>query len=156
MGKGQASRRVQWAFDAAAERPIRAEERSVPGSQVVTFIDVARLAERFGVDYKLAVARLLSVGMISDADAKRLLRPKLAELAAEWLRLFRSRAATPHPAYPLSVLSDLNAEHAHLAIEAYRRGLITKADLGAEAATLSLLVPGLSETKLLEFAEAVR
>jgi Zn-dependent peptidase ImmA (M78 family)/transcriptional regulator with XRE-family HTH domain len=156
MGKGQASRKVQWAFDAAAERPIRAEERSVPGSQVVTFVDVARLAQRFGVDYKFAVARLLGTGMLSDTDGKRLLRPKLVELAAEWLTLLRSTAATPHPAYPLWVLSDLNAEHAHLAIEAYRRGLKTKADLVVDAATLALLVPGLSETKLLEFAEAVR
>lgn len=156
IGKGEASRRVQWVFDAAAERSIRAEERSVPGSQVLTFVDAARMAGRFGVDYKLAVSRLLGIGLISDADAKRLLRPKVAELAAEWLALFRSRAATPHPAYPVAVLSALNAERAHMSIEAYRRGLMTKADLAAEAATLSLLVPGLSEAKLLEFAAAVR
>ena len=43
-----------------------------------------------------------------------------------------------------------------MAVEAYRRGLITKADLLDEAVTLSLQVPGLSETKLLEFAEAAR
>jgi hypothetical protein len=54
------------------------------------------------------------------------------------------------------VLSDLNAERAYMAIEAYRRRLITQADLAGDAVTLSLQVPGLSETKLLEFAEAAR
>ena len=43
-----------------------------------------------------------------------------------------------------------------MAIEAYRRGLITKSELAEEALTLGLQVPGLSETKLLEFAEAAR
>ena len=44
-----------------------------------------------------------------------------------------------------------------MAVEAYRRGLITKTELlTRDASTLSLQVPGLSETKLLEFAEAAR
>ena len=43
-----------------------------------------------------------------------------------------------------------------MAIEAYRRGFITKADLGFEAVSLSLQLPGLSETKLLDLAEAAR
>jgi hypothetical protein len=43
-----------------------------------------------------------------------------------------------------------------MAVEAFRRGLITKADLREEAVTLSLQVPSLSEAKLLEFAEAAR
>jgi len=52
------------------------------------------------------------------------------------------------------VLSDLNAERAYIAVEAYRRGLITKADFAMEAVSLSLQVPGLSETKLLALAAA--
>lgn len=156
IGKGQPSRRVQWVFDATTERSVRAEERSTPGSQVLTYVDAAWIARRFGGGYRVAISRLLGLGLIADADVKRLLRPKVVELAGEWLTLFRSRAATPHPAYPVSVLSDLNAEWAYMAVEAYRRGLITKADLADRAVTLSLLVPGLSETKLLEFAEAAR
>jgi hypothetical protein len=156
MGKGQPSRRVQWVFDTTTEHSVRAEERSTPGSQVLTFLDAAWIAKRFGVDYKVAISRLLGLALLSDADVKRLLRPKFVELAGEWLTLFRSRSATPHPAYPVSVLSDLNAEWAYIAVEAFRRGLITKADLADDAVTLSLLVPGLSGTKLLEFAEAAR
>ena len=54
----------------------------------------------------------------------------------------------------VAVLSDLSAERFSMAIEAYRRGLITKADLRIEA--VSLRLPGLSEAKLLELAEAAR
>jgi hypothetical protein len=41
-----------------------------------------------------------------------------------------------------------------MAVEAYRRGLITKTDLAMEA--VSLQVAGLSEPKLVAFAEAAR
>ena len=122
----------------------------------MTYLDVAWIARRFGAAYSLTVSRLLGQGLISEADSKRLLKHKLVELASEWLTLFNSKGATPHPEYAISVLSDLNAEHAHMAVEAYRRGLITKADLREEAVTLSLQVPSLSEAKLLEFAEAAR
>jgi hypothetical protein len=44
--------------------------------------------------------------------------------------------------------SDLNAKQAYMAVEAYRRGLITKGDLGEEAVTLSQRVPGLPRHSL--------
>jgi transcriptional regulator with XRE-family HTH domain len=156
LGKGQPSRQVQWIFDPGTERSVRAEERSTPGSQVITYLDVASIARRFGTAYRLTVSRLLGQGLIAEADSTRLLKPKLVELAGEWVTLFSSRAATPHPASHVVVLSDLNAERAYMAIEACRRGLITKAELAEEAVTLTLQVPGLSDAKLLEFAEAAR
>jgi hypothetical protein len=156
LGKGQASRQVQWLFDAVTERSVRTEQRSTPGSQVITYLDVAWIARRFGAAYGLTVSRLLGQGLIAEVDTTRLLKPKFVELAGEWLTLFSSRAATPHPEYAISVLSDSSAEHAHMAVDAYRRGLITKAELVEEGVTLSLQVPGLSQTKLLEFAEASR
>jgi Zn-dependent peptidase ImmA (M78 family)/DNA-binding XRE family transcriptional regulator len=156
LGKGQASRQVQWVFDAATERAVRTEERSTPGSQVITYLDVAWIARRFGATYRLTVARLLGRGVITEADSAGLLKPKFVELAAAWLTLFSVRAATPQPGYAIWTLSDLSAERAHMAIEAYRRDLITKADLREEAVTLSLQVLGVSEPKLLEFAEAAR
>jgi transcriptional regulator with XRE-family HTH domain len=155
IGKGQPSRHVQWVFDAATERAVRTEERSIPGSQVMTYLDVAWIASRFGAAYRLTVSRLLGVGVISETDSTRLLRPKLVELAGEWLALFREAVGVQSP-YAVCVLSDLNAERAYLAAEAYRRGLITKSDLTEEASSLSLQVPGLTEPKLLEFAEAAR
>jgi Zn-dependent peptidase ImmA (M78 family) len=47
LGKGQASRQVQWIFDTATKRSVRAEERSMPGSQVITYLDVGSIARRF-------------------------------------------------------------------------------------------------------------
>lgn len=154
LGKGQPSRQVQWVFDATTERSVRAEERSTPGSQTMTYVDVAWIARRFGTAYRLAVSRLLGLGVISEIDSTRLLRPKLVELAREWLTLFRIEAARVQSPSAVPVLSDLNAERAYMAVEAYRRGLITKADLVMEA--VSLQVPDLSEPKLVELAEAAR
>jgi Zn-dependent peptidase ImmA (M78 family)/DNA-binding XRE family transcriptional regulator len=156
LGKGQPSRKIQWTFDATTERSVRTEERSTPGSQVITYVDVAQIARRFGAAYRLTVSRLLGEGLIAEADSTRLLKPKLVELAGEWVTLFNARAATPHPGYAIWVLSDSNAERAHLAVEAYRRGFITDSELAQEARTLSLKAPQLSETKLLEFAEATQ
>jgi Zn-dependent peptidase ImmA (M78 family) len=154
LGKGQPSRQVQRVFDATTERSVRAEERSTPGSQVMTYLDVAWIARRFGAAYRPTVSRLLGLGVISETDSTRLLRPKLVELAREWLTLFRTEAARVQSPIIVPVLSDLSAERAYMVVEAYRRGLIPKADLAMEA--VSLQVPGLSEAKLLAFAEATR
>ena len=56
----------------------------------------------------------------------------------------------------VAALSDLPAERLYMAIEAYRRGLMTKTDLVDEAVSLSPQLPGLSESRLLELAEAAR
>lgn len=154
LGKGQPSRQVQWLFDATTERSVRAEERSTPGSQVMTYLDVAWIARRFGTAYRPTVSRLLGLGLISETDSTRLLRPKLVELAGEWLTLFRPEAVRVQSPTAVSVLSDLSAERAYMAAEAYRRGLVTKADLAMEAVSLQL--PGLSEARLVAFAEAAR
>lgn len=154
LGKGQPSRQVQWVFDATTDRSERVEERSTPGSQLVTYLDVAWLARRFEVPYRAAVSRLLAVNLLSEADSARLLTPKLIALAGEWLALFRRDAATASPPTAVTMLSDLNAERAYMVAEAFRRGLLSKADLSIEA--LSLQVPGLSEARLLAFAEAAR
>ena len=92
LGKGQASRQVQWLFDAATERSVRAEERSTPGSQVITYLDVAWIARRFGTAYRLTVSRLLGHGLISSGQHPA----SLVELAGEWLTL-----SVPEPALVL-------------------------------------------------------
>lgn len=155
LGKGQPSRQVQWVFDPATERAVRAEERSTPGSQVITYLDVAWIARRFGAAYRLSVSRMLGQGVISEADSTRLLKPRLVALADEWLTFFRLPIEAQSRRDVL-VLSDLIPEHAHMAVEAYRRELLTKADFADEALDLSLQVPGLSPEKVFEFAEAAR
>jgi Zn-dependent peptidase ImmA (M78 family)/DNA-binding XRE family transcriptional regulator len=154
LGKGQPSRQAYRAFDAATEQSVRAEARSTPGSQTMTYVDVMRIARRFGITYKLTVSRLLGLGLISESESKHLLGPKYVELASECLAILGSESARVPSSNDVAVLSDLSAERFSMAIEAYRRGLITKADLRIEA--VSLRLPGLSEAKLLELAEAAR
>lgn len=157
LGKGQPSRQEYRAFDAATEQSVRAEERSTPGSQTITYLDGAWIARRFGTTYSLAIARLLGLGLIAEADRRRLLRATTVALAQECLALLgpaSGRVSSSSSSNTVVALSDLPAEQFHMAIEAYRRGLITKADLRVEA--LSLQLPSLSEVKLLELAEAAR
>jgi hypothetical protein len=60
--QGLPSRREHWAFDAASEQSMRAEERSTLGSQTMTYLDVLWIARRFRTTYKLTVSRLLALG----------------------------------------------------------------------------------------------
>jgi transcriptional regulator with XRE-family HTH domain len=159
LGKGQPSRQEYWAFEAATEQSVRAEERPTPGSQTMTYVDVTWIARRFGTTYRLTVSRLLALRLISESERKRLLRPKSVELAQECLAILglaSGRVSSPSTSNPVVALSDVGAEQFCMAIEAYRRGLMTKADLAMEAVSLSLQLPGLSESRLLELAEAAR
>ena len=156
LGKGQPSRQVQWVFDATTEQSVRAEERSTPGSQTMTYVDVMWIARRFGTTYALTVSRLFGLDLIAESDRTRLLRAKFVELAQECLVILGPPSVHVPSPHAVTVLSDLNAEHFYMAIEAYRRGLITKTDLRFEATSLSLQLPGLSESRFLELAEAAR
>ena len=131
LGKGQPSRQEYWAFDAATEQSVRAEERSTPGSQTMTYLDGVWIARRFGTTYSLAIARLLGLGLIAESDRRRLLRPAAVALAQECLALLGASARRwlSSSSNTVAALSDLPAERLYMAVEAYRRGLMTKADL---------------------------
>jgi transcriptional regulator with XRE-family HTH domain len=158
LGKGQPSRQKYWAFDAASEQSVRAEERSRPGSQTMTYLDGLWIARRFGTTYSLAIARLLGLGLIAESDRRRLLRPAAVALAQECLALLGASARVwlSSSSNTVGALSDLPAERLYMAVEAYRRGLMTKADLVDEAVSLSPQLPRLSDSRLLELAEAAR
>lgn len=159
LGKGQPSRQEYWAFDAATGQPVRAEERSTPGTQTLTYLDGVWIARRFGAPYTLVIARLLGLGLLNDADQRRLVRPTVVALAQECLALLgpvSSRAWSSSSSNAVVPLSDVPADQFYMAIEAYRRGLMTKADLAMEAISLSLHLPGLAESRLLDLAEAAR
>lgn len=163
LGKGGASRIVQWVFDGATDRAVRAEQRSAPGSQTITYVDVASIAQRFGTAYNLTVSRLLGLGLISEIDSNRLLKRKFIELANRWLAIFGADDARVQRSNQVgeflqlsnrvTELSGLDAQRLHLFIEAYRRGLVDGSEVPVE---LSVLVPGLSQEALLEFVEAAR
>jgi Zn-dependent peptidase ImmA (M78 family)/DNA-binding XRE family transcriptional regulator len=158
LNKGLPSRKTHVAFSIAAADAARAEVRPAPGSQTVTYQDVATIARRFGVPYSAVAFRLLALGMISDTDAKDLVSDKRVGAARQNESLFasepeRSSSRNPSSVEPEQML-DLLAEVVHLAIEAYRRQVIKKDRVHSVAKLLDLRE--LSEAKLLELAEAAR
>src|SRR5690606_19716022 len=87
LGKGQPSRKGFVVLDPATDEWTRAEQRTAPGSQTVTYADASAIAGRFGVSYKAVIFRLLSLGLISEAESRSLLSTK-AQQAAEQLLAF--------------------------------------------------------------------
>jgi transcriptional regulator with XRE-family HTH domain len=159
LGKGQPSRQAYWVLDAAKGQPVRAEARATPWSQTMTVLDGVWIARRFGTTYPVAIARLLGLGLVAESERQRLLRSSTVALAQECLTILgpvAGRVPSSSSSNAVVALSDLSAERFYMAIEAYRRGLVTKADLATEAASLSLQLPGLSDSRLLEIAEAAR
>ena len=124
----------------------------------MTYLDGVWIARRFGTTYPLAIARLLGLGLIAESDRRRLLRPAAIALAQECLALLSNSARLwlSSSSNTVAALSDLPAERLYMAVEAYRRGLMTKADLMSEAESLSPQLPGLSDSRLMELAEAAR
>lgn len=159
LGKGQGSRQVQWLSDRSGTKPVRAEERSAPGSQTFTYLDIAEIARRFGTGYRLTVSRLLGAGALSEPDSGRLLRPRFIALADEWQRIFGAQPPAAEPSQQVVVpgdafASDVGTAITYMALEAFRRGLLTKADLADRVLTLG--IPALSDVQLAAFAEALR
>jgi Zn-dependent peptidase ImmA (M78 family)/transcriptional regulator with XRE-family HTH domain len=155
INKGQQSRRAQTVFDVATEDSILAGYSSGLGSQTLTYHDIATVAQWFGTSYQAAVYRLLALEMISDANGKDLLSQKRQRAAKEYLTLFGSKPEGKRPRVVEAEEGlELKAEIAHLAIEGYRRQVITKDQLGAIATKLQ--VPELTAAKFLELADAAR
>jgi Zn-dependent peptidase ImmA (M78 family)/transcriptional regulator with XRE-family HTH domain len=158
LNKGLPSRKTHIVFSIAVADAARAEVRPVPGSQTVTYQDVATIVRRFGLPYRAVATRLLALGMISDADAKDVLSDKHVAAARQHESLFgsepeRSSSRNTSSVEPEATL-DLLAEVVHLAIEACRRQVIKKDRVRSVAKLLNL--GELPEAKLLEFVEAAR
>jgi Zn-dependent peptidase ImmA (M78 family) len=155
IGKGQPSRKVYLVFDGGTGDMVRAETRSVPGSQMLTFQDVGRIARRFCVPYRATVARLANLEVLSEKDAKAFSTDRHQAAAQDGAALFgddlkRSQPETAKRAHAQQLKSDL----VDLAIEGYRRRVIDKVGLAALAARLRH--PGLSARRLLKLAEIAR
>jgi Zn-dependent peptidase ImmA (M78 family) len=151
LGKGQPSRKGFVVLDPLAERWTRAERRTVAGSQKITYADAAAIAGRFGVSYRAATLRLLSVGIISEAESEELLSTRAQRVGNQCLALTHPRVEGE---WLPEERSGLKADLLHLAIESYRRELITK-DRLAEIGQMLQLVD-LPQAKLLELAQAAR
>jgi Zn-dependent peptidase ImmA (M78 family) len=153
LDKGRPSRRAFAVFGYATEDLLEAEVRSSPGSQTLSCHDVASIARRFGASYEATVYRLRALDVISKTETEDLLKGEKQRAASAYTALFGT-TTEGEPAQATDAQIELKREIAHLAIEAYRRRLTSKADLAALAPKLQL--SGLSAAKLLELAEAAR
>jgi Zn-dependent peptidase ImmA (M78 family)/DNA-binding XRE family transcriptional regulator len=154
IGKGQPSRRSYVVFDASTESPIRAEHRAAPGSQTISCVDVATIARRFGASYSATVYRLLTLGAISESDARELLNDKRRRAGEHYLAVVDAGVQHDAALVAFEERVGLKAEVLRLAIECYRRKVIKKDRLSTIAEQLQ--IPELSKARLLELAEAAR
>lgn len=147
LDKGLPSRQEQMIFDAAGGGHIDAEFRSPPRSQRITFKDVALVAHHFGVSYQAALYRLKSLRHVSQSETDELL--KREEFGRSYLRELHLFADLEEPEERRYWNRELRNEIAHLAIEAYRRELISRGRILELGGILEI-----SGEKLLELAEA--
>lgn len=133
IGKGEATRQVQEVFDGSEQpqEPLSAQRRAAPGTQDVQAHDLVRFAHLFRVSYEAALFHLLNLKVIAKDGFDRLREQR------EAMGQVRTALGLPDlAAGPEWTL----AEHlVSIGLEAYRRGLITRAKLreiaaGAEVA----------------------
>ncbi len=130
VGKGKASRATAQVFDEAGS--VLAEGRARPGSQAIQLYDVAHVAHHFGVSRLAALFRLLNLKLVTQGEFEQLKDAEDAGYGRELASLLSLPDETDDDkdGFRHRVLS--------LALEAYRRELITRAKLGEVAALLSM------------------
>ena len=148
MDKGGNSRQEQMIFDVATGGRISSQWRPAPGSQDITYQDVAVIAHHFGVSYQAAVYRLRSLNHISHKECEDLLKQE--NNGREYLKMLSMLDALEgNGGEPND--RELRNHIVHLAVEAYRREEISQGRLLDLAKTLK--IPG---PKLLSLAEATK
>lgn len=147
IDKGSPSRHSQTLFDVANDAMVETELRTRPGSQSITYQDVASLARRFGVSYETAMWRLRGLGHIGAGEAESLHRQK--DIGNKYMRELgfedESHNASEMPA------QELRAQLVRLVVEAFRQEEISRGRL-IEIAKKLFSDPAV----LVEFAEATR
>lgn len=149
LQKGQPSRVDQAVFDVATEQSIDVQVRTAPGSQKLGYQDAIMIARWFDVSYEAVLYRLKSLSHINQSECGELLSQ--LELANNYRHMLDAIALLDDdaPAKDRKPIRELNAQIAHLAVEAHRRNEISRGRL----LELSALI-GCSGQSLLEFATA--
>lgn len=137
LGKGKASRAVTQVFDEAVA--VQAEGRTQPGSQAIQLYDVVHIAHHFGVSRLTALFRLLNLKLVTQVEFEQLKTAEDAGFGRELASLLSlpDENDDDRDGFRHRVLS--------LALEAYRRELITRAKLGEIAALLSMNEPEMNQ-----------
>ena len=150
LDKGGPSRRYRVTYSSAGGEPAEAEERPAPGSQQITYQDVATLAHYFGVSYPAAVYRLNDLNFLN-ADEKASMLEKV-ELAGRLLRAMDDfdGCEDEEDSQPgRKPDRELVSQIVRLAIEAYRREEVSQGWLRDLSDKLEM-----SAEELVELAEA--
>jgi len=150
LEKGGPSRRYRVTYTSAGDEnePAEAEERSIPGSQQITYQDVVVFAHHFGVSYPAAVYRLSDLNFINVEEKEGLLA-KL-ELGSRILKSMDEYEDCDEHGRPRSKADrELVSQVLWLAIEAYRRDEVTQGWIRDLSDKLEM-----SADDLIELAEA--
>jgi len=130
IGKGVPSRQTMHVYTPIEEESqdtmVEAQRRPAPGSQVITYQDVARLAHHFEVSYRAAVYRLKNLGICNQAEMEALLE---LELLANRFRNLLGHSDGPENDRQAKPDRELVSHVAYLAIEAFRREEISRGKL---------------------------
>lgn len=127
--KAGPSREEQIVYDFLGEEThtprVRAQKRSVPGSQKVTYQDVAGLAQHFQTSYQAACYRLKGLNAINKAELESLLTKE--EYGQQYLRLLKFLEEEEDEKEKPD--RKLDSQIVALAVEAFRRKEISKGKL---------------------------
>lgn len=123
FGKGQPSRmKAAIAFDEAAAVPV--EARSAPGTQDIQPYDLALLSAHFGVSPQAMLYRLLNIGGITKPKFDELRAQVEAGIVNAFMKALRLEEQSDQ-----DVREEFRRRYLGLALEAYRRGEITRRKL---------------------------
>jgi Zn-dependent peptidase ImmA (M78 family) len=149
LDKGRPSRQAQIIYDAATGHQSEVEIRPRPGSQSITYQDVASLARHFAVSYEAAVWRLKSLGHLGSSETSALIEQK--DSGKAFMRLLKLQGWDEKKIPDGERDQELRSQLAWLGVEAYRREEISQGRLRELAGKLQ--VPA---RELIELAEVAR
>ncbi len=149
LNKGGPSRQDHAVFDAASGGCTEATQRAHAPSRRITYNDIAWIADKFGTNYQAAVYRLKSLRYITNRECKYLLGQE--SMGREYLEVLSMFTDTDRDKEHHSQDRELRNEITYLAIEAYRRGEISRGKL-LELSS-SLCIDG---NRLITLAKAAR
>ena len=127
--------------------PSRAEIRPRPGSQAITYQDVAALAHHFGVSYEAAVWRLKSLRHINQPKTKTLIPQK--EVGRRYIKLLGFLDIFDEGEHEPPLEVGLRNQLTRLALKAYRQGEISRGRIAEISRKLTI-----NPVEMIELAEA--
>jgi Zn-dependent peptidase ImmA (M78 family) len=133
----------------AGDRQSEVEIRTRPGSQSITYQDVAIIARHFAVSYEAAAWRLKSLGRLGSSETTALVEQRGS--GKNFMKLLKLEEWDEKKIPDDERERELRSQLAWLGVEAYRREEISQGRLREIAGKLH--VPA---GQLLELAEAAR